>query len=147
MMDGDAEALALARGQLSGAGLLRPDPVQIHPLLAAFARSQDGAAERLPAVAEALAFRFHMPLPNTGLPANFAPLRAHVEIAAAHADAAELAEAACTVEQPGLPPETWSPIISAARRHFERALAIDERVYGPNHPNVAIRANNLGALL
>lgn len=26
----------------------------------------------------------------------------------------------------------------------ERALAIDERVYGPEHPSVAMRADNLG---
>ncbi|MEZ5353348.1 MAG: tetratricopeptide repeat protein [Bryobacteraceae bacterium] len=29
----------------------------------------------------------------------------------------------------------------------ERALRIDEKVFGPDHPNVAIRANNLGQIL
>jgi Tfp pilus assembly protein PilF len=29
----------------------------------------------------------------------------------------------------------------------ERALAIDEAALGPNHPNVAIRLNNLGMVL
>jgi tetratricopeptide (TPR) repeat protein len=30
---------------------------------------------------------------------------------------------------------------------YERALGIDERIYGPDHPNVAIRVNNLGTVL
>ena len=30
---------------------------------------------------------------------------------------------------------------------IQRALAIGETVYGPNHPTVAIRANNLGMVL
>jgi hypothetical protein len=30
---------------------------------------------------------------------------------------------------------------------MRRALAIDEASYGPNHPNVAIRLNNLALLL
>ena len=36
---------------------------------------------------------------------------------------------------------------SPARACFERALRIDEAAYGPDHPEVAIRANNLGAVL
>ncbi|UCC52382.1 MAG: tetratricopeptide repeat protein [Anaerolineaceae bacterium] len=34
-----------------------------------------------------------------------------------------------------------------AKAAFERALAIDEQVYGPVYPNVAIRINNLGGVL
>jgi tetratricopeptide (TPR) repeat protein len=34
-----------------------------------------------------------------------------------------------------------------ARAAFERALAIDERVYGPEHPEVARDVNNLGRVL
>ncbi|MCI0580396.1 MAG: tetratricopeptide repeat protein, partial [Chloroflexi bacterium] len=34
-----------------------------------------------------------------------------------------------------------------ARAAFERALAIDETIFGPDHPNVAVRANNLGRTL
>jgi len=30
---------------------------------------------------------------------------------------------------------------------FERALAIDEAAYGPDHPGVAIDVNNLGLVL
>jgi len=37
--------------------------------------------------------------------------------------------------------------LEGARRHFERALKIDEAVYGPNHPNVALYICNLGGVL
>ena len=30
---------------------------------------------------------------------------------------------------------------------MERALKIDEKAFGPDHPNVAIRVNNLGSVL
>ncbi|HEX6112455.1 MAG TPA: tetratricopeptide repeat protein [Geminicoccaceae bacterium] len=33
------------------------------------------------------------------------------------------------------------------RRAFERALRIDEASFGPDHPHVAIRVNNLGSVL
>ena len=37
--------------------------------------------------------------------------------------------------------------LPAARAAFERALAINERTFGPDHPNVAICVNNLGFVL
>src|SRR5258707_6767918 len=37
--------------------------------------------------------------------------------------------------------------LEGAQKQTERALAIDEKVYGPGHPTVAIRANNLGTIL
>ncbi len=37
--------------------------------------------------------------------------------------------------------------LTTARVAFARALQIDEAVYGPNHPEVAIRVNNLGGVL
>ena len=37
--------------------------------------------------------------------------------------------------------------LDQAKDYFERALAIDEKVYGPEHPTVAIHANNIGAIL
>lgn len=35
----------------------------------------------------------------------------------------------------------------SARRHYQAALAIDERAYGPNHPEVAADLENLAGLL
>jgi tetratricopeptide (TPR) repeat protein len=37
--------------------------------------------------------------------------------------------------------------LQEARKCFERALKIDEAVYGPDHPVVATRVNNLGGVL
>jgi tetratricopeptide (TPR) repeat protein len=37
--------------------------------------------------------------------------------------------------------------LSEAEPLYRRALAIDESSYGPDHPNVAIRLNNLAGLL
>jgi tetratricopeptide (TPR) repeat protein len=34
-----------------------------------------------------------------------------------------------------------------AKKLYERALKIDEKVYGPDHPTVATMANNLGGVL
>ncbi len=34
-----------------------------------------------------------------------------------------------------------------AKHYFERALEIDEKAFGPDHPKVAIRINNIGAVL
>ena len=37
--------------------------------------------------------------------------------------------------------------LDQAKDYFERALAIDEKVYGPEHPDVARDANNIGQIL
>jgi len=37
--------------------------------------------------------------------------------------------------------------LAGARAAFERALHLDEAAFGPDHPNVAIRVNNLGNAL
>jgi tetratricopeptide (TPR) repeat protein len=37
--------------------------------------------------------------------------------------------------------------LAGARAAYERALAIDERVHGPDHPKVAMRVTNLGDVL
>ena len=37
--------------------------------------------------------------------------------------------------------------LAGARPYYERALAIDEKVLGPDHPDTAIDLNNLGYLL
>ena len=37
--------------------------------------------------------------------------------------------------------------LAGAKAAFERALRIDEASFGPDHPDVAIRVNNLGSVL
>ena len=43
----------------------------------------------------------------------------------------------------------WRPQhdLDGALEYTQRALAIDERVYGAEHPNVAIRTDNIGKIL
>jgi hypothetical protein len=43
-------------------------------------------------------------------------------------------------------PEVRPADLAGARAAYERALRIDEAVFGPEHPNVAIRVNNLGGV-
>ena len=40
-----------------------------------------------------------------------------------------------------------NPLIPAQRFGEQRALKIDEKVYGPEHPNVARDTNNIGQIL
>ncbi len=37
--------------------------------------------------------------------------------------------------------------LEEAKGHYERALVIGRRVYGEDHPKVALRLNNLGSVL
>ena len=37
--------------------------------------------------------------------------------------------------------------LAGAKEHLERALGIDEAVYGKDHPDVATDVNNLGSVL
>ena len=89
----------------------------------------------------------------------------HLEIASFYIDTAQYAkaeqQARAALELPYAIPKTeqaraWSYLAtslqyqgdySAARPMYERALAIDEKVYGANHPEVATNLNNLALLL
>jgi hypothetical protein len=44
-------------------------------------------------------------------------------------------------------PFQWPPLVPKAEPLFRRALAITEKSYGPDHPDVAIDLNNLAELL
>jgi Tfp pilus assembly protein PilF len=140
------EALAL----LTGLGLLEmEDPgagPTIHPLLAEYARTLPGAGdEMLSRLAGALA-----PLASeanrTGLPAEFAPLRPHLEALAPAAEAAGVDEAGRLWNELGWHLDDVADY-AGARAAYERALAIDEAAFGPQHPNVATDVNNLGWVL
>ena len=147
----DAEACDGAAGLLAGLGLVEWEPDEpgpnLHPLLAEFGRTLEGDAA-LAAVAKALA-RLSYEALETGLPAEFAPLRAHVE-AAARAEAAVPSGGSACMEQAGT---LWNNLgyhwrdladLAGAREAYERALGIFEKMLGPQHPNVATLVNNLG---
>jgi len=77
-----------------------------------------------------------------------ARLLPHALAAAGHAEAQPVAGEATArlLNQAGLYLHGRAEF-AAARDAFQRALAIDERAYGPDHPTVAIRVNNLGSVL
>jgi tetratricopeptide (TPR) repeat protein len=75
------------------------------------------------------------------------PLAPHALAVAQHADRAEITEpTARLMNQLGLLCNTKARHVEAEPL-FRRALAIDEKRFGPDHPNVATRLNNLGELL
>ena len=158
------EALSL----LAGLGLLTlDDPTAgpaVHPLLAEYARSLSplppepalgeakgqgqGVREAfspLPSLASALA-RLSYAATQTGLPASFYPLRPHLEAALPAVDAAGLEQAGALWNNLGYHLRMVADF-SRARAAYERALAIFEKVLGPDHPNFATLVNNLGGVL
>ena len=151
----DQEACDDALSLLAGLGLLERDytaeGLAIHPLLAEYARmlpaelrGVDGF-DPLPALAGTLARLTHQAI-ETGLPANFVPLRPHVEAVAPAAETARLGEAGALWNNLGSHLQDVADY-AGARTALERALASDETAFGPDHPDVARDANNLGLVL
>jgi tetratricopeptide (TPR) repeat protein len=72
----------------------------------------------------------------------------HAMAAAAHAEAREAApeETSLILNQTGLYLLGRAEFVEA-KAHLERALTLAEKVYGRDHPVVAIRVNNLGGVL
>ncbi|HEY3312028.1 MAG TPA: tetratricopeptide repeat protein [Anaerolineales bacterium] len=143
-LGGNPGATALALRPLIRLGLLK-DTLSIHRLLAEFARSQDNDSAVLRELADKMA-RECQRANETGIPADFAPLRAHLELLAPVAEQAGLADAGDLWGNLGYHQKMMAEY-KAARITDERVLAIDEKTYGLEHPNVARRANNLGRVL
>lgn len=139
-----------ALNRLCGLGLITAaegGSIVIHPLLAEFARiqDQDADASALPDLARALA-DMASEANKTGLPDAMVPLREHLRAVAKATEKAELDEAGWLWNELGYQLEVVADY-NGARKSFERALQIDEKVYGPDHPNVARDVNNLGLVL
>ncbi len=149
---------------LAGLGLvemveMEPDDVgpALHPLLAELGRKapaltsghpswkSGGVDTPLAAVVQALA-DLSAEANQTGLPARFAPLWPHVEAAAVWAEEAGLEQAGTLWSNLGSHGRSVADH-SGTRVAFERALAVSERVYTPDHPAVAVAHNNLGLAL
>ena len=77
-----------------------------------------------------------------------AQLAAHAVQAAGHAEGCTVALEAASrlLNQLGVYSQGRAEL-TQAKGYYERALAIAEKVYGPEHPEVAIRANNIGQIL
>ncbi len=141
-------AFRRALKRLMDLGLLEsaPEGPLLHPLLAEFAQRLQGEdTGPLAALADALAALSTQAL-ETGLPAAFVPLRPHLEACAPAAEAHGVEPAGALWNNLGLVLRDLGEL-PAARQHFERALSIAERVYGPQHPTVATVLNNLGSVL
>jgi tetratricopeptide (TPR) repeat protein len=138
---------------LTDLGLLMEDVEgrpTIHPLLAEYARvvakgDGKGASDLLPALTNALATLTQQVL-EADPSARFAPLRPHVEVVAAAAQEAGLERAGTLWNNLGYHLHGVGDY-TGARAAYERALVIDEVIYGPDHPKVGIRVNNLGLVL
>ena len=77
-----------------------------------------------------------------------AQLAAHAIQAAGHAERREAALEAASrlLNQLGVYSQGRAEL-DQAKKYYERALAIGEKVYGPEHPEVATDANNIGGIL
>ena len=120
---------------------------RMHTMLAEFARLQDRDTKEsaLPALADAMIVLTNRAI-ESGLLERMGPLREHLEVVA---QATEEAEANCAGA-------LWSNYgthlcesadFDSAKIILKKALHIDTKVYGRDHPAVAIDINNLGGIL
>jgi len=153
----DEEACDGALGMLTGSGLLEmgePDAgPTVHPLLAEYGRAIVLSAPEgegvLGALADALARLARAAndqMDQTGSPSHCVPLLPHVRLVAERAEEAGLEDAANLWGSLGYYLERVADY-AGARAAYERALAITEWAFGPDHPNVARDVNNLGLVL
>ena len=116
----------------------------VHPLLAEFARLQDGEAEESVLVRLAEAVRdLAIQATDSGLPERYKPLRAHVHSVASHAEERQSKQAGILWNTLGIHLIDVAEY-NGAKSAFERALLNDGAFYGPQHPTAAARLNNLG---
>jgi tetratricopeptide (TPR) repeat protein len=120
----------------------------LHRLLQEFARRQ-----HLPLSEEAAALRvanvllgFAQKENASGLPQALSKERVHLRQAALEAERRQSDLAGGLYNSLGYHGRMLA-LLQEAKSDYERALKIDEQMYGPDHPNVAIRANNIGRIL
>ena len=137
---------ALARLEALGLVTLEADgALRLHHLLAEFARRQAGE-EDFAAAADA-ADDDALEIIESGRPDRMTPpLLEHLRHLAGRAEAEDRERAGRLFNLLGHHLHEVADH-AGAWQAFERALCIDEAVFGPDHPNVAIRVNNLGSVL
>ena len=146
---GSDQELDRALRKLESLGLMQPTEGghRMHTLLAEFARLQDQDAKEsaLPALADAMV-RLTTQALESGLPERMRPLHEHLEVVAQAAEKAEANSAGALWNNFGIQLKDMADF-RGAKICLKRALAIDEKVFGPDHPNVAIRVSILGMVL
>ena len=116
-----------------------------HGLLAEFARQKDLEADEsaLPALVESISRLTTQALKSKSLE-KMRSLHEHLDFIAQAAEEAKLPKTGVLWNNLGRHLQNLADYESA-REILERALKIDEQVYGPDHPDVARDVNSLGA--
>lgn len=118
----------------------------IHPLLAEFAHGlEDSEHQSLERLSSALALSERV-AGEVDLPAQDFPMLAHYEEVAPSAEAAGVASAGALWSSLG-DTMRMSAEYERAKEFCERALRLNEQIYGPDHPQVAVNFNNLGLVM
>ena len=145
-------AYADALRRLTRLGLVEEEAdgrLLLHRLLAAFARQHPPPGqteeEGWEAVAQAV-LAFAREQNKRGLPAALAREVAHLRRLASVAEQRDWSEAGGLYNELGYHLHDVAAY-AGARAAYERALAIDEAVFGAEHPEVATDVNNLGLVL
>ena len=147
---GSDQELDRALRKLENLGLMQPTEGghRMHTMLSEFARLQDRDATEsaLPVLAEAMVKLTTQAL-ESRLPERMGPLREHLEVVALATEAAGVKSAGPLWNNYGMYLLRNLADLYGAKMSLTRALSIDEKVFGPDHPNVAIDVNNLGGVL
>ncbi len=148
-----AEALELGFLALTRRGLIKSNErsVSIHPLIQTLALDlldTDAQKTWIEATLQAMGSAFSANLDNLDTWPECARILPHVIKASEHAERLESGTQATSslLNQVGLFLHRRGDV-SGAKLMLERLLVIDEIVYGPDHPEVAIDLNNLGGIL
>jgi tetratricopeptide (TPR) repeat protein len=118
----------------------------LHRLLAAFVRSEAGEEATHRGQVEAAVLAEARSLNHTGYPGPLLAWQPQLRFVAEQAAAAGSEHAGSLLVNLGYHLNLMA-VFYDARAAFERSLEIDEARLGPNHPDIALRVNNLGDVL
>lgn len=118
----------------------------LHRLLADFVRSEASDTAEAQAAVEETLLAEATNINKAGYPAPLLAWRAHLRAVAERAREAGSANAAGLLNEIGYHLKMVADL-AGARAAYEKALAIDEATFGPDHPDVATNVNNLGGVL
>jgi tetratricopeptide (TPR) repeat protein len=135
--------------RLSSLGLLenqQQGSLVLHRLLADFVRTAAGDAVEAREAVEGALLAGARNINQAGYPGPLVAWQLHLRAVAEQADETSGENAASLLNSLGYHLKAIADF-TGARGAFERALAIDEAAFGPDHPAVAIDVNNLGDVL